>query len=55
MTIRVEIKYKGFDTELDKVIRDALDGVGLKWYGQGYAFSSDTRDMCFDYEKEDTK
>jgi len=50
MITRVEVKYKGFNTELDEVIRNALEDAGLRWYGQGYAFSSDTRDMCFDYE-----
>ena len=50
MPIQVKVMYKGEPSEkLDKAIRNALEGAGMKWFAQGYNFETEERDICFDY------
>jgi len=48
-TIRV-IYDGGLDEKLDKLIRKTMEGIGAKWYAQGYDLTSNERDICFDLE-----
>ena len=46
---RIKIIYNGkMNTKLDKEITGAIESIGGKWYAQGYDFTKDERDICFD-------
>ena len=51
MKFRVKVSFEGFSERLDHKIKDALKGIGLKWYAQGYNLANGERDICFDYEE----
>uniref|UniRef100_A0A6H1ZRP2 Uncharacterized protein n=1 Tax=viral metagenome TaxID=1070528 RepID=A0A6H1ZRP2_9ZZZZ len=47
---RIKVEYNGKPSEaMDWMIYDAMKGVGCKWYAQGYDYTADIRDICFDY------
>lgn len=48
--MRISVKYDGYDVELDKKIKEFCEGLGFEWYGQGYDFIQDRRDIAFDKE-----
>jgi len=48
-TIRV-IYDGGLDEKLDNLIREIMEGIGAKWYAQGYNLTSNERDVCFNLE-----
>lgn len=39
---RLRVRYNGYDAEFDKRIIEALEGIGLSWYGQGAGFKENT-------------
>ncbi len=39
---------KRIDEETDKEINKAAELFGLKWYAQGFDFTTGVRDICFD-------
>lgn len=44
----VQIRYRGFDSELDNEIINALSKVqGLTWHASGYTFENDIRDHSY--------
>ena len=48
---RIKVVYDGpFDKEVDKAIMDCMEGIGAEWYAQGYDFTKNERDICFDLE-----
>ena len=51
MKKKIKVIYAGpLDMELDKLIQDALCGIGAEWYAQGTDFTNGERDICFDIE-----
>ena len=52
---KIYVSYDGEpNKQLDKMIKEALETVGIKWYAQGYNFRTDRRDMAFEvFEYED--
>ena len=39
------------DTELDEKIISFIESLGYEWYGQGYTFDKNEREIVFDLEK----
>ncbi len=39
------------DTELDKKITSFFESLGYVWYGQGYTFDENEREIVFDLKK----
>ncbi len=49
----IKVSYRGkLDVELDRKIQAALEGIGAKWYAQGFDLVIHERDICFDYESD---
>jgi hypothetical protein len=44
--------YKPIDKKLDNKIKKAMEGIGLKWYAQGYDLARGIRDISFDMVKK---
>ena len=54
MNEKLQIKYKvkkGEDKEVYRVMREAVERLGFKWYGQGLDLTNGNRDMCFGRNK----
>jgi len=48
---KFKVIYDGqLDEDVDDLIRNTLEGIGAKWYAQGYNFTTNERDICFDLE-----
>ena len=48
--MKIKVTYNGnLDKELDSEIRSAIEGIGGEWYAQGFDFTTNIRDICFDY------
>ena len=46
----ITVLYDGpHDQELDEKIKNALMGIGCKWYDQGFSIIKQERDICFIY------
>ncbi len=49
--VKIRVTYGGFDMELDKGIRGAMEYIGATFYAQGFGMEAQERDVCFDIEE----
>ncbi len=51
--VKIRVTYDGFDMELDKGIRGAMEYIGATFYAQGFGLENQKRDVCFDMEESE--
>ena len=52
--MRLTVRYDGSNFELGEKIKELLEeSLGAVWYGQGYNFETDERDIAFDLPDEE--
>ncbi len=51
--VKIRVTYDGFDMELEKGIRGAMEYIGATFYAQGVGPETKKRDVCFDMEESE--